>query len=132
MVLEITKNNRNEFSQREETQRFNRLCKTFGDMNIADIKASHVVKWQNDCGFAPKTIRNDLCKCYFTLEKVTIIYTFLKKILEKFFEMPCFRRFKWRTVRDSNPRYPLGYAPLAGVWFQPTHPTVLVEWDYSG
>ena len=58
MVLEITKNNRNEFSQREETQRFNRLCETFGDMNIEDIRVSHVVKWQNDCGLAPKTVKN--------------------------------------------------------------------------
>ncbi len=32
---------------------------------------------------------------------------------------------KWRTVRDSNPRYPYEYASLAGMWFQPTHPTVL-------
>jgi len=58
IVLEITKNNRNAFTQKEETQRFNRLCKTFGDMKITDIKASHVTKWQNDCGFAPKTVRN--------------------------------------------------------------------------
>lgn len=58
MVLEITKNNRNEFSQKEETQRFNRLCKTFGNMDISHIKASHVIRWQNDCGYAPKTIRN--------------------------------------------------------------------------
>lgn len=58
MVLEITKNSRNEFSQKEETQRFNRLCETFGDMDLPDIKAFHVVKWQNECGFAPKTIRN--------------------------------------------------------------------------
>ncbi len=42
LILEITKNNRNEFSQKEETQRFNRLCETFGDMYISDIKASHI------------------------------------------------------------------------------------------
>lgn len=57
-VLEITKNNRNEFSQKEETQRFNRLCETFGDMNIEDIRVSHIVQWQNDCGLAPKTVKN--------------------------------------------------------------------------
>ena len=57
-ILEITKNNRNDFSQKEETQRFNRLCETFGDMDISDIKASHITQWQNDCGFAPKTVRN--------------------------------------------------------------------------
>ncbi len=58
LILEITKNNRNDFSQKEETQRFNRLCETFGDMDISNIKASHITKWQNDCRFAPKTIRN--------------------------------------------------------------------------
>ena len=58
MVLEITSKNRNSFSQYEETKRFKQLCKTFGDMPLADIKASHVMKWQNDCGLAPKTIRN--------------------------------------------------------------------------
>jgi integrase len=58
VVLEITSSNRNEFSQREETQRFKRLCDTFGDMNIDDIKASDVIRWQNTCGYAPKTIRN--------------------------------------------------------------------------
>ncbi len=34
---------------------------------------------------------------------------------------------KWRTVRDSNSRYPYEYASLAGMWFQPTHPTVQVD-----
>ena len=58
IVLEITKNNRNAFTQKEETQRFKRLCKTFGDMKLAEIKASHVTKWQNDCGLSPKTARN--------------------------------------------------------------------------
>jgi len=27
-------------------------------MNLTDIKVSHIVKWQNDCAFASKTIRN--------------------------------------------------------------------------
>jgi len=27
-------------------------------MDLTQIKASHIVKWQNDCGFAPKTIKN--------------------------------------------------------------------------
>ena len=58
MIIEITKNNRNTFSQKEEKQRFNTLCKTFGEMDLTEIKASHIVKWQNDCGFAPKTIKN--------------------------------------------------------------------------
>ena len=58
MVIEITKNNRNAFSQKEEKQRFSTLCKTFGDIDLGDIRASHIVKWQNDSGFAPKTILN--------------------------------------------------------------------------
>ena len=58
MVIDITKNNRNEFSQKEELQRFKTLCETFGEMDLIDIKVSHIVKWQNDCGFAPKTVKN--------------------------------------------------------------------------
>ena len=58
LVLEITSNNRNEFSQKEETNRFKRLCTTFGNMYIDDIKASDVIKWQNESEYAPKTIRN--------------------------------------------------------------------------
>ncbi len=57
-ILEITKYNRNEFTQNEEIYRFNKLCETFGDMEISDIKAFDVAKWQNESGFAPKTIRN--------------------------------------------------------------------------
>jgi integrase len=57
-ILDISQNNRNQFSQKEELQRFKKICETFGDMDIADIKASHVLKWQNDCGYAPKTIQN--------------------------------------------------------------------------
>lgn len=57
-ILDITKNNRNEFSQREVLQQFNKLCNTFGDMDLSYIKASHIMKWQNECGFAPKTIQN--------------------------------------------------------------------------
>ncbi len=58
MVLEITSINRNAFSQKEETKRFKQLCKTFGKMRLSDIKASDIMKWQHDCGLAPKTIRN--------------------------------------------------------------------------
>lgn len=58
MIIEITKSNRNQFSQKEEIQRFKTLCMTFGEMDLIDIKPSHIVRWQNDCGFAPKTIKN--------------------------------------------------------------------------
>ena len=57
-ILEISKSNRNQFSQIEELQRFKKLCNIFGEMDIADIKASHILKWQNDSGYAPKTIQN--------------------------------------------------------------------------
>lgn len=57
-ILDISSNNRNAFSQKEIKQQFKTLCKTFGDMDLADIKASHIMKWQNDCGFAPKTVQN--------------------------------------------------------------------------
>ena len=57
MILEITSRNRNTFSQYDETKRFNQLCKTFGKMQLSDIKASHIMKWQHECGLAPKTIR---------------------------------------------------------------------------
>ena len=58
MVLESTSNSRNKFSQKEETQRFQALCKTFGEMDIAEIKPSTIMKWQNDSPLAPKTICN--------------------------------------------------------------------------
>ena len=58
LVLEITKGNRNKFSQKEETQRFNKLCETFGEMEISEIKVSTILKWQLESGFAPKTIKN--------------------------------------------------------------------------
>jgi integrase len=57
-VMEITSSNRNKFSQKEETQRFNSLCETFGEMNIADIRPSTIIKWQNESPLAPKTICN--------------------------------------------------------------------------
>lgn len=57
-ILEISSNNRNSFSQREIMQQFKKLCETFGDMDLAEIKASHILKWQNSCGFAPKTVQN--------------------------------------------------------------------------
>lgn len=57
-ILDITKNNRNEFSQREVLQQFKKLCNTFGKYDLTQIKASHIMKWQNECGFAPKTIQN--------------------------------------------------------------------------
>jgi len=58
MVIEATRDGRNLFSQKEEVQRFKRLCQTFGDMKIDTIKSSDIARWQSSCGFAPKTILN--------------------------------------------------------------------------
>ncbi|UPT76693.1 site-specific integrase [Sulfurovum sp. XGS-02] len=57
-ILEISSNNRNSFSQKEIMQQFRKLCEIFGDLYLTDIKASHILKWQNTCGFAPKTVQN--------------------------------------------------------------------------
>jgi len=57
-ILENTKNYRNLFSQKEELSRFRKLCRTFGSMALGDIKASHILKWQNNFNMAPKTIIN--------------------------------------------------------------------------
>jgi integrase len=56
MIVEITKVNRNKFSQDEEVHRFKILCKTFGKVNITDIKASDITKWQQQSSYAPRTI----------------------------------------------------------------------------
>lgn len=55
-ILEITNQNRNKFSQKEELQRFKTLCKTFGDMQVTEIKPSLIQQWQNDSTFSAKTI----------------------------------------------------------------------------
>lgn len=57
-ILENTKNYRNLFSQREELSRFRKLCRTFGSMALGDIKASHILKWQNNFNMAPNTVIN--------------------------------------------------------------------------
>ncbi len=57
-ALEVTKSERNNFSHKENLQKFNVLCKRFGDMQLTDIKPSHVRDWQNTVGLKPKTIRN--------------------------------------------------------------------------
>ena len=57
-ALEVTKSERNAFSHKENLQKFNVLCKRFGDMPLGDIKPSHVRDWQNTIGLKPKTIRN--------------------------------------------------------------------------
>jgi len=58
LILKITSHNRNGFSQADEEGRFRNLCKFFGKMQLSEIKASHIMAWQNECGLAPKTIRS--------------------------------------------------------------------------
>jgi len=58
MILKITSHNRNQLSQEDEQGRFKNLCKFFGKMRLSEIKASHVMTWQHECGLAAKTIRN--------------------------------------------------------------------------
>ena len=57
-ILQISDGNRNQFSQKEVEQQFRKLCEVFGTIQISDIKASHIMKWQNECGYAPKTVQN--------------------------------------------------------------------------
>ncbi|TET89194.1 MAG: hypothetical protein E3J96_01810 [Sulfurovum sp.] len=57
-ILENTQNYRNAFTQKEELSKFRTLCETFGDMALNEIKASHILKWQNNTNKAPKTILN--------------------------------------------------------------------------
>jgi len=55
-IVKLTNQNRNEFSQREELIRVKKLSKWFN--GIQSINASLVARWQSECGYAPKTIRN--------------------------------------------------------------------------
>lgn len=57
-ILENTQSYRNEFTQKEELSKFKKLCKTFGSLQLHEIKASHILKWQNNTNKAPKTILN--------------------------------------------------------------------------
>lgn len=58
LVLEITKDNRSSFSQKSTMTIFNNLCKYFGDTPIDMIKTTDIMRWQNSCGLASKTILN--------------------------------------------------------------------------
>ncbi len=57
-VLDITSNNRNDFTQKEVMQKFNKLCEFFNNIDIIDIKSSMIMEWQNSLDFAPITISN--------------------------------------------------------------------------
>ncbi len=57
-ITRITGQNRNEFSQKEEEMRMRKLSEYFGNIDMSDINASLIAQFQNECGLAPKTIRN--------------------------------------------------------------------------
>lgn len=63
MVLELTSDNRREYVQKQNKRTFLRICdfkindaKTFGEMLISDIRSTHIMKWQRECGLSPQTI----------------------------------------------------------------------------
>jgi len=65
IVLNLTSQNRREFSQKRALKIFENICnfeisnvKTFGELKLSDIKSLHILKWQNECGYASKTIAN--------------------------------------------------------------------------
>ena len=59
-IVDITKNNRNEFTQRAEIKKIEKLIKYFGDIALDDIKPSMIQAWQNAYlkNFAPKTVKD--------------------------------------------------------------------------
>ncbi len=57
-VIDITSNQRNQFTQKETLQKFNKLCEFFNNTDIKDIKSSMIMQWQNSLDYASKTILN--------------------------------------------------------------------------
>lgn len=58
-IVDITQSNRNEFSQRGEIKKAERLIKYFGDIALDDIKPSTIQAWQDTFlkTLAPKTVK---------------------------------------------------------------------------
>lgn len=62
MILELTSSNRKKNVQLHVERIFRLVCdfkmmgKTFGDMRIDEIKPTHIMLWQKDCGLASQTI----------------------------------------------------------------------------
>ena len=63
MVLNLTSENRREYVQDTIKRVFRRTCdfeisngKKFGELLISDIKSTHIMQWQKECGLAPQTI----------------------------------------------------------------------------
>lgn len=60
MVVENTSQRRNGFSHKDTLRKFEKLCDTFGDMAVDHIKATDIMRWQNEMlkRVGPKTVRN--------------------------------------------------------------------------
>ena len=62
MILELTSNNRKKNVQVHAERVFRLICnfkimgKLFGDMILNEIKPTHIMVWQKDCGLASQTI----------------------------------------------------------------------------
>ena len=58
-IVDITQSNRNEFSQRGEIKKIERLIKYFGDIALDDIRPSTIQAWQDTFlkNLAPKTVK---------------------------------------------------------------------------
>lgn len=58
-IVDITQSNRNEFSQRGEIKKVERLIKYFGDIALNDIRPSSIQAWQDTFlkKLAPKTVK---------------------------------------------------------------------------
>lgn len=58
MIVDITKGNRNQFSQRTEVGKLKRLNEFFGDMMLSSIKPTFIQQWQSMMleSLSPKTV----------------------------------------------------------------------------
>ena len=57
-ILTNTHTNRNAFTQKDWEKKFKVLCRTFGAMQLSQIKASDILIWQNQTDLQAKTIIN--------------------------------------------------------------------------
>lgn len=62
LVLDLTSDNRREHVQNTIKRVFKRICdfkmtdKKFGELLISDIRSTHIMKWQRECGLASQSI----------------------------------------------------------------------------
>lgn len=79
-IVDITQSNRNEFSQRGEIKKVERLIKYFGDIALDDIKPSTIQAWQDTYlkTLAPKTVKE-----YRSTLSVVLKFAFNDDIIRK-------------------------------------------------